>query len=74
MLKFLCEALSAMALRDQAARVSDPLAWSYAQSRVSDPPDLFEAFAWVWRAMRVWILTTNNANDHELNLCGGVAA
>ena len=45
MLKFLYEEPSAMALMDQAARVFDPLAWSFAQSRVSDPPDLFEVYA-----------------------------
>ena len=44
MVKFLYEALSALLHGDQAARVFDPLAWSYAQSRVSDPPDLFEAY------------------------------
>ncbi|MBR1544029.1 MAG: hypothetical protein IJ626_03955 [Muribaculaceae bacterium] len=45
MVKFLCEAHTEEPHMDQAARVFDPLAWSFAQSRVSDPPDLFEVYA-----------------------------
>ncbi|MBR1543765.1 MAG: hypothetical protein IJ626_02590 [Muribaculaceae bacterium] len=41
--KFLYEALSDVIHGDQAAHLYEALAWSFAQSRAFDPPDLFEA-------------------------------
>ena len=37
---------------DQAARVFDPLAWSYTQSRVFDPPGIFDAHAVVFKTIK----------------------
>jgi hypothetical protein len=42
-LKFLYEALVGTIAYDQAACISDALAWSFAQSRVFDPPCVFDA-------------------------------
>ena len=42
-MKFLFEALSRYLSEDQATRVFDSLAWSFAQSRVYDPPCIFDA-------------------------------
>ena len=41
---------------DQAARVFDPLAWSYTQSRVFDPPSIFDAHAVVFKTIKDNIL------------------
>ena len=43
--KFLFEALSVRFSNDQAANPCGVLAWSYAQSRVFDPPSVFDANA-----------------------------
>ena len=46
MKKFLFEALFVRFHQDQAANPCGVLAWSYAQSRVFDPPSVFDANAW----------------------------
>ncbi|MBR0023195.1 MAG: hypothetical protein IJP59_01145 [Muribaculaceae bacterium] len=43
--KFLIEALCVRFSKDQAAIPYGALAWSYAQSRVFDPPSVFDANA-----------------------------
>ena len=45
MKKFLFEALSVRFSKDQAATPYGALAWSFAQSRVFDPPSVFDANA-----------------------------
>ena len=45
MKKFLFEALCVRFSKDQAANPYGVLAWSYAQSRVFDPPSVFDANA-----------------------------
>ena len=45
MKKFLVEALFIRFIKDQAANPVGVLAWSYAQSRVFDPPSVFDANA-----------------------------
>ena len=44
--KFLFEALFVRFSKDQAANPCGVLAWSYEQSRVFDPPSVFDANAW----------------------------
>ena len=46
MKKFLVEALFVRFRKDQAANPAGVLAWSYTQSRVFDPPSVFDANAW----------------------------
>ena len=46
MKKFLFEALFVRFSKDQAANPCGVLAWSYEQSRVFDPPSVFDANAW----------------------------
>ena len=43
--KFLFEALVKVVRYDQAAHIFDVLAWSSTQSRVYDPPSVFDAIS-----------------------------